>query len=54
VSAASKKLTPCSSSERRSIATASASVFSPHHPVASVQVPKPTSETLIAVPGNVL
>src|SRR4051812_48181545 len=31
---------------------ASASVFSPHHPVEMVQVPKPTSLTRMSVPGK--
>src|SRR5215207_4735366 len=52
-SAASKNVTPCASSARRSIATASASVLSPHQPVDSVHVPKPTSETVRSVLGKV-
>jgi hypothetical protein len=36
---------PWSSSALRISAIASASVFSPHHPVATVHVPKPTSLT---------
>src|SRR5205085_12640522 len=54
VSAASKKVTPCLSCARRSIATASASLRSPHQPVDSVQVPKPTSDTLTSAPGKFL
>src|SRR5258705_3940390 len=42
----------CSSGARRIIATASASVFSPHQPVETVQVPKPTSLTLTSVLGK--
>src|ERR1700704_4870594 len=51
-SAASQKVTPCSSSARRIIATASASLLSPHQPVETVQVPKPTSLTRTSVLGN--
>ncbi|HMI56911.1 MAG TPA: hypothetical protein VK511_02585 [Gemmatimonadaceae bacterium] len=52
-SAASKKVTPCSSSARRIIAIACSSVTSPHQPVESVQSPKPTSLTRTPVPGKV-
>src|SRR5438105_15356202 len=54
VSAASKKVTPCLSCARRSIATASSSLRSPHQPVDSVHVPKPTSDTVTSAPGKFL
>src|SRR5690242_11469479 len=53
-SAASKNVMPCSSSARRSMSTASASVLSPHQPVEMVHVPNPTSLTRMSVPGKVL
>src|SRR6478672_13121402 len=45
---------PWSSYARRSIATASSSLRSPHQPVDSVHVPKPTSDTVTSAPGKFL